>query len=159
MVLDESGERCMVFTEHCGYHVFPVGTDGVQVVRAVFRAQTAGATAVAMAVSETLAVKPFAFSAITVRSSPRSDRPGRNPPAPSKVGPRTSRAGTGPGWLAPIGIGQRLEEMDDVPDLVGPIGIGGPGAERVLEGGHAARVDATVDAGVKVLAAPVPVPR
>lgn len=34
-VLDESGERCMVFTEHCGYHVFPVGTDGVQFVQAM----------------------------------------------------------------------------------------------------------------------------
>jgi len=34
-VLDEAGERCMVFTEHCGYHVFPVGTDGVEVVRSV----------------------------------------------------------------------------------------------------------------------------
>jgi hypothetical protein len=32
-VLDESGERCMVFTEHCGYHVFPVGAGGVEVVR------------------------------------------------------------------------------------------------------------------------------
>jgi hypothetical protein len=34
-VLDEAGERCMVFTEHCGYHVFPVGVGGVQVVREV----------------------------------------------------------------------------------------------------------------------------
>ena len=34
-ILDEAGERCMVFTEHCGYHVFPVGAGGVQVVRAV----------------------------------------------------------------------------------------------------------------------------
>ena len=34
-IMDEAGERCMVFTEHCGYHVFPVGADGVQVVRAV----------------------------------------------------------------------------------------------------------------------------
>lgn len=34
-VLDEACERCMVFTEHCGYHVFPVGAGGVQVVRAV----------------------------------------------------------------------------------------------------------------------------
>jgi len=33
-VLDEAGERCMVFTEHCGYHVFPVGVGGVKVVRA-----------------------------------------------------------------------------------------------------------------------------
>lgn len=34
-VLDEAGEQCMVFTEHCGYHVFPVGAGGVQVVREV----------------------------------------------------------------------------------------------------------------------------
>ena len=34
-ILDEAGERCMVFTEHCGYHVFPVGVGGVKVVRAV----------------------------------------------------------------------------------------------------------------------------
>lgn len=34
-VLDEQGEQCMVFTEHCGYHVFPVGADGIQVVRTV----------------------------------------------------------------------------------------------------------------------------
>jgi hypothetical protein len=34
-ILDEAGERCMVFTEHCGYHVFPVGAGGVQVMRAV----------------------------------------------------------------------------------------------------------------------------
>jgi hypothetical protein len=34
-VLDEAGERCMVFTEHCGYHVFPVGAAGVEVVQAV----------------------------------------------------------------------------------------------------------------------------
>ncbi len=25
----------MVFTEHCGYHLFPVGADGVEVVRSV----------------------------------------------------------------------------------------------------------------------------
>ncbi|MFO0811309.1 MAG: hypothetical protein U0746_21985 [Gemmataceae bacterium] len=35
VVMDEAGERCMVFTEHCGYHVFPVGADGVEVVRAI----------------------------------------------------------------------------------------------------------------------------
>ena len=34
-VLNEAGEQCMVFTEHCGYHVFPVGAGGVQVVRSV----------------------------------------------------------------------------------------------------------------------------
>ncbi len=34
-VFDEAGGRCMVFTEHCGYHMFPVGADGVEVVRAV----------------------------------------------------------------------------------------------------------------------------
>ena len=34
-VLDEAGERCLVLTEHCGYHVFPVGAAGVEVVRAV----------------------------------------------------------------------------------------------------------------------------
>jgi hypothetical protein len=34
-VLDEAGERCMVFTEHCGYHVFPVGADGVEVMRSM----------------------------------------------------------------------------------------------------------------------------
>ena len=34
-VLDEAGERCMVFTEHCGYHVFPVGAGGVKVMRSV----------------------------------------------------------------------------------------------------------------------------
>ena len=34
-ILDEAGERCMVFTEHCGYHVFPVGAGGVKVVREV----------------------------------------------------------------------------------------------------------------------------
>ena len=32
-VPDEAGKCCMVFTEHCGYHVFPVGPDGVEVVR------------------------------------------------------------------------------------------------------------------------------
>ena len=34
-VLDESGERCMVFSEHCGYHLFPVGVGGVLVLRSV----------------------------------------------------------------------------------------------------------------------------
>jgi hypothetical protein len=34
-LLDDAGERCMVFTEHCGYHLFPVGAGGVEVVRAV----------------------------------------------------------------------------------------------------------------------------
>jgi hypothetical protein len=34
-VLDEAGERCMVFTEHCGYHVFPVGAVGTEVLRSV----------------------------------------------------------------------------------------------------------------------------
>ena len=34
-VLDEAGERCLVLTEHCGYHVFPVGVDGIEVVRSV----------------------------------------------------------------------------------------------------------------------------
>jgi hypothetical protein len=34
-VLDEAGERCMVFTEHCGYHVFPVGVGGVELVQTV----------------------------------------------------------------------------------------------------------------------------
>jgi len=34
-ILHEAGERCMVFTEHCGYHVFPVGAGGVQVVRTI----------------------------------------------------------------------------------------------------------------------------
>jgi hypothetical protein len=34
-VLDEACEQCMVFTEHCGYHVFPVGAGGVEVVRTV----------------------------------------------------------------------------------------------------------------------------
>ena len=34
-VLDEAGERCLVLTEHCGYHVFPVGAGGVRVVRSV----------------------------------------------------------------------------------------------------------------------------
>ena len=34
-VFDPAGQRCMVFTEHCGYHVFPVGPDGVEVRRAV----------------------------------------------------------------------------------------------------------------------------
>ena len=34
-VLDEAGERCMVFSEHCGYHVFPVGAGSVETVRAV----------------------------------------------------------------------------------------------------------------------------
>jgi hypothetical protein len=35
VVFDEAGERCMVFTEHCGYHVFPVGAGGVEVLRSV----------------------------------------------------------------------------------------------------------------------------
>ena len=34
-LLDAAGERCMVFTEHCGYHVFPVGASGVEVTRSV----------------------------------------------------------------------------------------------------------------------------
>ncbi len=34
-VLDKAGERCMVFSEHCGYHLFPVGASGVQVLRSV----------------------------------------------------------------------------------------------------------------------------
>ncbi|QEH38493.1 hypothetical protein OJF2_70960 [Aquisphaera giovannonii] len=34
-ILDEAGERCIVFTEHCGYHVFPVGADGVEIMRTV----------------------------------------------------------------------------------------------------------------------------
>ena len=34
-VFDEPGERCMVFTEHCGYHLFPVGASCVQVLRSV----------------------------------------------------------------------------------------------------------------------------
>jgi hypothetical protein len=32
VVFDDAGKQCMVFTEHCGYHVFPVGNDGVQVL-------------------------------------------------------------------------------------------------------------------------------
>lgn len=32
-VRDETGRRVMVFTEHCGYHVFPVGMDVVEVTR------------------------------------------------------------------------------------------------------------------------------
>ncbi len=35
VVLDEAGERCLVLTEHCGYHAFPVGAGGVEVVRSV----------------------------------------------------------------------------------------------------------------------------
>jgi hypothetical protein len=31
-VPDEAGRRFMVFTEHGGYHIFPVGADGVEVV-------------------------------------------------------------------------------------------------------------------------------
>ncbi len=34
-VLDEAGERCLVFTEHCGHHEFPVGAGGVQVLRSI----------------------------------------------------------------------------------------------------------------------------
>ncbi len=30
---DEAGRAVMVFTEHCGYHVFPVGPDEVEVVQ------------------------------------------------------------------------------------------------------------------------------
>jgi hypothetical protein len=33
-ILEESGKRCMVFTEHCGYHMFPVGPGGVHVMHA-----------------------------------------------------------------------------------------------------------------------------
>jgi hypothetical protein len=32
---DETGERCMVFTEHCGYHVFPVRAGDVKILRSV----------------------------------------------------------------------------------------------------------------------------
>ncbi len=32
VVFDDLGEQCMVFTEHCGYHVFPINTDGVKVL-------------------------------------------------------------------------------------------------------------------------------
>ena len=42
-VLDEAGEQCMVFTEHCGYHVFPVGSVGVEVLRSVSSAGGADA--------------------------------------------------------------------------------------------------------------------
>lgn len=35
VVQDEPSGRCMVFTEHCGYHVFPVGMGGVEVLRTV----------------------------------------------------------------------------------------------------------------------------
>jgi hypothetical protein len=34
-LFDESGERCMIFTEHCGYHIFPVGREGVSTWRTV----------------------------------------------------------------------------------------------------------------------------
>jgi hypothetical protein len=34
-ILDEKKDRCIVFTEHCGYHVFPVGEDGLDIVRSV----------------------------------------------------------------------------------------------------------------------------
>jgi hypothetical protein len=32
-VPDEAGRAVMVFTEHCGYHVFPVGPSEVEVVQ------------------------------------------------------------------------------------------------------------------------------
>jgi hypothetical protein len=31
---DEAGQAVMVFTEHCGYHVFPIGPGEVEVVQA-----------------------------------------------------------------------------------------------------------------------------
>lgn len=34
-IFDATSQRRMVFTEHCGYHVFPVGADGIKVTRAV----------------------------------------------------------------------------------------------------------------------------
>ena len=34
-VPDEAGREVAVFTEHCGYHVFPAGEAEVEVVRAV----------------------------------------------------------------------------------------------------------------------------
>jgi hypothetical protein len=34
-LLDEAGKRCIVFTEHCGYHVFPVEAGNVQILREV----------------------------------------------------------------------------------------------------------------------------
>jgi hypothetical protein len=44
-LLDEAGGRCVVSTEHCGYHVFLVGAGGADVVRLtpVGRAQDAAA--------------------------------------------------------------------------------------------------------------------
>ena len=32
-LFNESDTHCMVFTEHCGYHIFPIGSDGVETVR------------------------------------------------------------------------------------------------------------------------------
>ena len=32
VVFDDLGEQCMVFTEHCGYYIFPINTDGVKVL-------------------------------------------------------------------------------------------------------------------------------
>lgn len=39
VIFDERSEECMVFTEHCGYHVFPVGENGVRVHREIHATQ------------------------------------------------------------------------------------------------------------------------